>query len=690
MSLEIESRFVKRGLWTNIEHGSVMGKTITTDTRTGNLVVAVLAVVSTLGTAHLWHLLSFAYHQARANGKPSDGLFRQQQALLRTLPPPSSVVADALKLWWAWRKKADRSLLRSIVLILLALLFTVATVAASIFTSFVADVGEIEVLVDSPFCGRVNTNPDLGQPFSMTEIDLLSPQYTHSCYRNGSLPSDCHVFVQPNIPLQTSDGACPFKNKTFCATEAALVVDSGLIDVGKYFGLNFAAKDRVQYRKRSTCTVLPTDYYAIYDVKNKTLLQLLGSNLKQDQLAISDWGSTFDKVLPWASFVLSMTMAETNGYPEVRQGETYYSKSEAPIPQAWLPREDMGVDNEIGDWIIKPVVPNGISYRNPVNDPLYSAHQKMEISGRNKTYIRYKPDHPLNGVVCLQQRQFCYARKGKEDFCTPLQPQPWVLAGDSFFEASSIQNAVLTLVIQAGWLTSTSNVGISLARRRMITNQPYIDSLPDDFWKDEILSWEKESWSRMQIAMSRFAPGADGSDQPGQQEDNWWFKPVSEGEKALCSSQKMKKSGEFVNINFFGLVFILSFSLTVMVVDITILKFLIYMSRFRRQLGPRIERWIQDGVWQLQRRAYEGEGQRDWVDLESEIPLTDKGRLMKDLPILWVPGKSPMTIQTNTFESSGSQETLRSHDSRVEGLGGAVEDQTPQQESTRWYKFGRR
>jgi hypothetical protein len=59
-----------------------------------------------------------------------------------------------------------------------------------------------------------------------------------------------------------------------------------------------------------------------------------------------------------------------------------------------------------------------------------------------------------------------------------------------------------------------------------------------------------------------------------------------------------------------------------MIIDITLLRFLIYLSRFRRQLGPRIERWIQDGVWQLQRRAYEGEGQRDWIGLEGEIPLT--------------------------------------------------------------------
>lgn len=94
------------------------------------------------------------------------------------------------------------------------------------------------------------------------------------------------------------------------------------------------------------------------------------------------------------------------------------------------------------------------------------------------------------------------------------------------------------------------------------------------------------------------------------------------------------------NINVFGLSFIIALSVTLALLDIFILRITIYLSRFRRALGPRIDRWIQDGVWQLQRRAYEGEGYRGWTDLEADIPLTHE-RKLKDLPILWVPGKSP-------------------------------------------------
>lgn len=49
---EVDGRFVKRGLWTNLDHGQVMGKTITTDSTTGTIVVALMAVMSTVGKIH--------------------------------------------------------------------------------------------------------------------------------------------------------------------------------------------------------------------------------------------------------------------------------------------------------------------------------------------------------------------------------------------------------------------------------------------------------------------------------------------------------------------------------------------------------------------------------------------------------------------------------------------------------------
>lgn len=49
-----------------------------------------------------------------------------------------------------------------------------------------------------------------------------------------------------------------------------------------------------------------------------------------------------------------------------------------------------------------------------------------------------------------------------------------------------------------------------------------------------------------------------------------------------------------------------------------------------RRVGPRIERWIQDGILQLQRRAYESTRQGTWSLLDKEVPITTKREALRD------------------------------------------------------------
>lgn len=46
---EIDDTLIQRGLWTNVGAGTIMGKTITMESRAGAICVAILAVMSTVG-----------------------------------------------------------------------------------------------------------------------------------------------------------------------------------------------------------------------------------------------------------------------------------------------------------------------------------------------------------------------------------------------------------------------------------------------------------------------------------------------------------------------------------------------------------------------------------------------------------------------------------------------------------------
>jgi hypothetical protein len=87
------------------------------------------------------------------------------------------------------------------------------------------------------------------------------------------------------------------------------------------------------------------------------------------------------------------------------------------------------------------------------------------------------------------------------------------------------------------------------------------------------------------------------------------------------------------NISVFGLVFTVTFSCVAVFLDVILLKFLIFLKQFRSALAPRIDAWIQDGTFQLQRRAYEAYGEGQWERFDEEIPLHKHGEELAPLPL---------------------------------------------------------
>jgi hypothetical protein len=278
---EVDARFIKRGLWTNLDQGNIMGKTITTDSTTGAIVIALTAVLSTMGrrrpphyidrilihvgTSYLWSIFLFIYHQIRADGRPADGLFRQQQALLRTLLPPSSLMAETTKLWWFWRRKNDKVLIRSLIQFLLATSCTIGFIAAGIASSFVVSNSDLEVLVRSPLCGtiHISSSVDASRNY-ITAVKTAAIAYAEECYQNRTLlNARCKAYIRPRTSFTTEQAACPFDHE-FCiahssVANSAIALDSGLVDINDGFGFNLPTEDRVSYRRRTTCTVLPLE-----------------------------------------------------------------------------------------------------------------------------------------------------------------------------------------------------------------------------------------------------------------------------------------------------------------------------------------------------------------------------------------------------------------------------------------------
>lgn len=323
---EVDARFVKRGLWTRVDEGSVAGKTITADVQAGTIVIALLAILASMGTAHLWNIVAFIVHQLRANGLPEDGLFRQQQALLRTLPTPASLLADSAKLWLFWRKRVNRAFLRSLVPLFLAMAFWTGTVVVGIVSSYIVTGNDLQILVSSPFCGPLNIDPSMDgyvdNVYGLRPLEVkvlaISKSYAEDCYQTDSrLPTRCGIFTQPYIPFSQERVACPFGSMCIDANLPAIQFDSGLVNLNNGFGLNLASKDHVKFRRQTTCAVLDT-------ASRTTIANAIDypdidhTPFPGEELLVVHYGDiAYETSWPNATFVHSLAVSNiTNSYQE--------------------------------------------------------------------------------------------------------------------------------------------------------------------------------------------------------------------------------------------------------------------------------------------------------------------------------------------------------------------------------------
>jgi len=226
-----------------------------------NSVVALVTILVSVGLGSVWNLLLFGLHQSRATTAPRDGLFRQQQVLLRSMGTPGSVALDSIKLAKAWTTLTPKARLRSLPLAVMGLAFAVGCLAAGVFSSATISLTSLKVLVDSPGCQRIDMAAYLSAPPPLTvdldtEVHNVAVTYADRCYGSWATPSQCDSFVSSRIPIHSSSCRTPFPSRITRDTDLALLLDTGYLDSNDVFGINAKKEDRAQIRRKATCTPL--------------------------------------------------------------------------------------------------------------------------------------------------------------------------------------------------------------------------------------------------------------------------------------------------------------------------------------------------------------------------------------------------------------------------------------------------
>jgi len=266
------------------ESGRVRGATLTLKQQQGLILVSFLTLYVQFAGACFWRVVCFVLHQGRSTTSPRDGLFHQQQTILRNSITAPNALWSLSRSMWAWKGNAQSPFGRTVILILITCLHIAFFGVAGLFSSQIASTGAGQALIRAGSCGYPKDIPNLRQREEVSpaqeelttfnSVVLLgrltltkSVAYVRSCYNddNDGGSADCNVFVHRFLDgrnsVSSTNATCPFGGNS-CVTTTATRYDSGYLSSGRDLGMNFPESEDVTIRRVTSCAPIAAEKYA--------------------------------------------------------------------------------------------------------------------------------------------------------------------------------------------------------------------------------------------------------------------------------------------------------------------------------------------------------------------------------------------------------------------------------------------
>jgi len=275
------SQQVYTGRWTDQSYNSIVGDRITIATAHGRYLIAFVATFDLWVGFAAWSLLAFIIHQCRSTREARNALFHQSQVALRNSATATNFLTATVTIAWAWRKKSCHAVARLLLLAVGPILVSFAFATAGIFSARIASTGD--VLLVGGDCGLNQSNNGTGVQQLVAELvsDFengvqmsLSNAYASQCYVNPldldleqvtADPShlSCNGYSKAALNYTASmNNTCPFVEACSVPDSEILRLETGYLDSHHDLGLNQPQKNRVSFRKITTCSPLKTEGYS--------------------------------------------------------------------------------------------------------------------------------------------------------------------------------------------------------------------------------------------------------------------------------------------------------------------------------------------------------------------------------------------------------------------------------------------
>ncbi|CEI62474.1 unnamed protein product [Fusarium venenatum] len=604
MSFEIYT-----GAWTDWSRSRVLGATLTLSSRDASLLLAFIAAFVTVVAIRLWLIIAFTTHQFSAAGGKHDGLYYQRQVILRNIKSAPAAAWLFLQQAWYWRGIVRSSLARTIPLALFCIMYSVGFAILAVFSSQISDSASVYRLLHSPNCGFQMTD-DVYQ--KATFDNQRAALYSKECYGNTSSPI-CDTLPTRRLDWANSSTECPFGGRV-CLGVPAFKMESGMIDTHHDLGLNNPQKNRLKYKRQTTCSPLDTGNFTQY--VNGSEAELLGwpDNVLIRYFYGKNMNGKINHTYTYNTFGRNINV----GYSTW----TYFYTDN----RIWQPIDELLVPGT--DLTIMFIAPNSVIHLKPNDDPVFAASIRTSALG----VAGYFPDRWVSPIACVDQHQICNPNNEK---CTSL------LGRDRLIESAMEDSMALNVaqIVTAQLLKHVLGESSPFYHTIWTRTQSFLraqekvagitgQQLPSNQWEIEMSALFDDTLANLQYHMMEYAAGSSAP-APINPIKPWGNSSANTAwdtaYKNMCYNQRTKETQGTLNFSILGLGLLFGIGLYIIVLSF-ILEFL--MAWIQTWLGrgvSRARRWERDGTLQQMRLLYEIQGSGDWKGTTEDFPCTVSG-----------------------------------------------------------------
>ncbi|KAK4446172.1 hypothetical protein QBC34DRAFT_441136 [Podospora aff. communis PSN243] len=650
------------GAWRSYQDGTAPALILTLKEREALILIAALVVFIGFVASQVFGAVRFILHQKRLHREPSpgvkarrrptrveptrDGLHEQQQALLRNTSSHIHTLWLAGKVAWAWKGRLGTltALRRSMVIMVVTGASLAAWTTAQLLLPWLWTEAKDQMLTALSSCDEVIP------PHRQLELDndsqrMLQASHTFNryysdmadtaasflkeCPGNSTRGPACERIPFPRVGYRTVDGdSCPLLdcNAPFTNAEHVEWV-SDFLNSNAHLGINAPPEETVDFQHILSCVSADLSS-VVYDRSAGDTSGVYRYN----------WGNTTigETLLPYT--VLYNESLTQSGTAYQITSFTNYTNYKSPLTPLWSPNTTLFEPFSEEDRIrtIHFFAANSVTYPSPVLDPLFRTSPFPEPSPNPPPV--YLPANPVTVLICRETHNFCsptyrsHLVPNMKGYCAPrglpTKSDEEVFEGPGCFSekqkatARRIRNLVpvggIASVVQA--LDEPLMAGRTAVRKvgGFGAGWEQRGEVPVDQWKREVTRWFEVGLVMLQMG---FFEGGEREEVRGLVV-----------ERTECGMQRVGGVAGVKNLNLVGIVGTVGVGVFLVLLSWVVKPVVGWWQRRKSRGGQTgVMQWKMDGLFQIQRAAYEAAGVRGWDDRIAAVPTTAERVFPKDV-----------------------------------------------------------